>query len=277
MTTTAPTPLPSLDDIVFEGRNKAYGAYVLRQQYSSHLRTAVLLATTLAALLIAIPLVVQRLWPAPIQAAAPVIPNEEGHKLMRVDIDQPVMPPAQAKQVVVRPPQSEVPTKVVPNDEAKPVEPSPAVEPIDAPTEVGPVASTGATGNENGAVGGSATGAGDTVAPPAPAPAKMEPFVHVEEMPEFMGGNAALMKYLQRHLRYPMPALREGVSGKVYISFTVNTDGSITDVEVLKGLGYGTDEEASRVIRQMPAWKPGRQNQRAVPVRYNLPITFRYE
>lgn len=276
MTTTAPTPLPSLDDIVFEGRNKAYGAYVLRQQYGSHVRTAMVLATALAALLIAVPLVVQRLWPTVVKVT-PFTPNERGHELIRVDIDPPVAPPAQARQITVRPPQVDIPTKVVPNDKAKIVEPTPAIEPIDEPAEVGPIASTGNIGGETGVLGGSATGNNDTAAIPVAPPAKPEPFVHAEEMPEFMGGNAALTKYLQRHLRYPAMALREGVSGKVYISFTVNTDGSIADVQVLKGLGYGTDEEASRVISQMPAWKPGRQNKHAVPVRYTLPITFHYE
>ncbi|UOQ81063.1 energy transducer TonB [Hymenobacter sp. 5414T-23] len=96
-------------------------------------------------------------------------------------------------------------------------------------------------------------------------------------MPDFVGGQAALAKYLQRHLRYPASALRSSISGRVFVAFTVNSDGTIKDVEILKGLGYGTDEEATRVISAMPAWKPGRQNNRAVPVRYTLPITFRYE
>jgi protein TonB len=101
--------------------------------------------------------------------------------------------------------------------------------------------------------------------------------MHVEVMPEFAGGQEALRRYMQRNLRYPGTALSTGVAGKVYITFVVNADGSISNVEVLKGLGYGLDEEATRVVRGMPAWKPGQQNNHAVAVRYTMPITFRYE
>jgi protein TonB len=276
MTTTQNAPLISLDDIVFEGRNKAYGAYVLRRIYGRHLSTAVVLATALAALLIAIPIAIQYLWPTMTVAADPLATLPPPMKFTDVVVPTTTPPPAaQHRAVIVRPPVNSVPTRVVPNEQAKPIETPPTnQEVIDIPTETGPVASTG------GAVGvGNATGVGtsnDTSAKPAVA-TKVEPFIHVEEMPDFIGGQAALAKYLQRHLRYPAAALRESVSGKVFMSFTVNSDGTITDVQVLKGLGFGTEEEAARVISSMPAWKPGRQNNHAVPVRYTLPITFRYE
>ncbi len=96
-------------------------------------------------------------------------------------------------------------------------------------------------------------------------------------MPEFVGGPAALQHYMQQNLRFPPQALRNSVDGRVYISFTVQADGSIADVQVLKGLGFGTDEEATRVVKNMPAWKPGKQNKHAVAVRYTMPITFKYE
>ncbi|UOQ73783.1 energy transducer TonB [Hymenobacter cellulosilyticus] len=101
--------------------------------------------------------------------------------------------------------------------------------------------------------------------------------MHVEVMPEFAGGINALRQYMQRNLRYPKQALTNAVSGKVFVSFTVQADGSISDVQVMKGLGYGTDEEATRVVSSMPAWTPGRQNSRPVAVRYTLPITFQYQ
>lgn len=273
MTTTAPTPLPSLDDIVFEGRNKAYGAYVLRQQYGSHVRKAMALATALAALLIAVPLVVQYLWPA----ALPKTPEEiiQTGTVEPIRIDFPENQPSQPSRSVnpIIHPHKDVAPKVVEDEKAKPVEKAAEVTATTEATN-GPE-TTG--GESTGPASSGPIGNSDTVEMPVAPPAPAKPFIHVEEMPEFMGGTAALTKYLQRHLHYPATALREGVSGKVYISFTVNTDGTIADVEVLKGLGYGTDEEASRVIRGMPAWKPGRQNQHAVPVRYTLPITFQYE
>ncbi len=96
-------------------------------------------------------------------------------------------------------------------------------------------------------------------------------------MPKFVGGNEALIRYMQKNLRYPPLALRNSVAGRVYISFTVQADGAIVDVHVLKGLGFGTDEEAARVVKNMPAWTPGQQNKHNVAVRYTMPITFHYE
>jgi protein TonB len=96
-------------------------------------------------------------------------------------------------------------------------------------------------------------------------------------MPDFVGGRLALQRYLQKHLRFPNAALAAQVSGRVYVSFVVQTDGSIGDVTVLKGLGYGTEEAAARVVREMPAWTPGMQNHHLVPVRFTLPITFQFE
>ena len=99
----------------------------------------------------------------------------------------------------------------------------------------------------------------------------------VEQQPEFSGGMAALGQYLSKNLRYPAAAQRANVAGKVFVSFVVNTDGSIQDVQILKGLGFGTDEEAQRVVKGMPKWRPGKQSGRPVRVKYNLPINFTLE
>ncbi|QJX47147.1 TonB family protein [Hymenobacter taeanensis] len=275
MTNTTHTPLLSLDDIVFEGRNKAYGAYVLRRIYGRHLYTAVLLATALTALLIAFPILIQHFWPS--KTVSPGIIELPPPIIELQDITLPKdkvapQPAARPRTVVVRPPAETVPT-VVPDALAKPpIEKPQSTVDVEGPVVVGPVATDG-TGLGNVSNVGSGK---DTFATPT-APAEVKPFIHVEEMPDFVGGQAALAKYLQRHLRYPASALRSSISGRVFVAFTVNSDGTIKDVEILKGLGYGTDEEATRVISAMPAWKPGRQNNRAVPVRYTLPITFRYE
>lgn len=85
------------------------------------------------------------------------------------------------------------------------------------------------------------------------------------------------MSFLGKNLTYPRSAASAGVGGKVFVSFVVNTDGSLTDIQVLKGIGFGCDEEAVRVINKMPHWKPGKQSGRAVRVKYNLPITFTLE
>lgn len=101
-----------------------------------------------------------------------------------------------------------------------------------------------------------------------------EPFISVDQMPEFTGGEKALFAFLSNNINYPARARQAGAEGLVVVTFVVAANGNIQNVEVLKGLGCGTDEEALRVIRKMPLWSPGRQNGRAVPVRYTLPIRF---
>lgn len=101
-----------------------------------------------------------------------------------------------------------------------------------------------------------------------------ETFVVVEEMPEYPGGMAALTEFVATNLQYPEEAKKAKIEGRVFVHFVVEKDGSIKDVKVLKGLGYGCDEEAIRVATSMPKWKPGKQRGKEVRVAYNLPIRF---
>lgn len=96
----------------------------------------------------------------------------------------------------------------------------------------------------------------------------------MESFPEFKGGMKGLNQYLREHLKYPPAAIAQQVTGTVFVGFTVRNDGSVTDVRVLKGIGYGCDEEALSVIQAMPFWKPGTQSGRPVSVKYSLPIRF---
>lgn len=102
-----------------------------------------------------------------------------------------------------------------------------------------------------------------------------EIFMVVEDQPEPAGGMQAFYEYVGKNLKYPSQARRMGVEGKVFVQFVVNTDGSLTDVQAIKGIGAGCDEEAVRVIQSAAKWKPGKQRGRAVRVRMVLPITFR--
>ncbi len=96
----------------------------------------------------------------------------------------------------------------------------------------------------------------------------------VEKLPEFPGGMEAWAKFLSKNLHYPAQASGEGISGRVYMSFIVEKDGKITDIQVIKAAGYGFDEEAKRVLKMAPQWKPGIQNGKPVRVRYMVPINF---
>lgn len=110
----------------------------------------------------------------------------------------------------------------------------------------------------------------------------LEPFLAVEEMPQFIPGDAsrseaAMVKYVAENTKYPMEAKTAGIEGSVRVKFTVTADGSIKDAKIISKdrLGAGCEEEAIRVIMSMPKWVPGRQNGQAVPVYFNLPVRFR--
>ena len=99
----------------------------------------------------------------------------------------------------------------------------------------------------------------------------------VEQMPSFPGGNEALMKFLQENVKYPVVAQENGVQGRVVVSFVVERDGSITDVKVVRSVDPSLDKEATRVVKSMPHWIPGKQNGAAVRVKYNVPVSFRLQ
>lgn len=122
----------------------------------------------------------------------------------------------------------------------------------------------------------------DTYVPPPPPKPKVEEvteeiFVVVEEQPEFPGGNTAMMKFLSDNIKYPVIAQENGIQGRVITNFVVERDGSITDVQVVRGVDPSLDKEAIRVIQSMPKWKAGKQRGSAVRVRFTLPVVFRLQ
>jgi protein TonB len=108
-------------------------------------------------------------------------------------------------------------------------------------------------------------------------PKEEEIFTAVEQNPEFPGGTSAMYKFLGENIKYPASAQRANVSGRVFVKFVVEKDGSIGNVEVMKGIGFGCDEEALRVIKSMPKWNPGRQNGKNVRVFYNMPVVYKLD
>lgn len=276
-----PSLLPtSLDDLVFEGRHQAYGAYQLRQSYRNRIHLSLSIMLSLCALLLGAGLLWQRLHPlAASVRMVPVAPTPPIPPTYVAEAPKPAAPPAPSQP---RPAPASSPaapaahTLQVVKDEVT-TKPLTAEVLLPPTTEPGPVVAGPATGTEPGAGQPGGTDTEPTAGSSEAAPAVTGPYVVVEQMPEFAGGTKALMRYLRSHLRYPGAALAAQAEGRVFVSFVVQADGTIADVAVLKGLGYGLDEEAQRVVRQMPAWAPGRQSHRAVPVRFTLPITFRMQ
>lgn len=106
---------------------------------------------------------------------------------------------------------------------------------------------------------------------------EQEIFQIVEEMPTFPGGEQKLLEYVAKNVKYPQIARESGIKGRVFISFVVEPDGSVSNVKVLRGIGGGCDEEAMRVVKSMPKWKPGKQRGKAVRVSYMLPVNFQLQ
>ena len=104
-----------------------------------------------------------------------------------------------------------------------------------------------------------------------------EVFTIVEEMPEYPGGLNKLTDYLTKNIKYPQMARESGIQGRVFVNFVVEPDGSVSNINVMRSLGGGCDEEAVRVVKNMPKWKPGRQRGKAVRVSYILPIMFKLQ
>jgi TonB family protein len=97
----------------------------------------------------------------------------------------------------------------------------------------------------------------------------------VEKMPQYRGGEEAMMKYVADNIKYPQEAKDKNISGRVFVSFVIEKDGSVNEVKVVRGIGGGCDEEAARVIKGMPKWEPGMQKGKPVRVNYMMPINFK--
>ncbi|GAA4426336.1 energy transducer TonB [Pontibacter saemangeumensis] len=267
----------TFNNIIFKGRNQAYGAYALRRIYSKHMALAAILATAIFSGALVGPVVENMLFAKQEKYVKPVY---EVYEPIVIELpplpETPVQPKKEAAPAMV-PAEKQVKTEkfVKPNvveenalvkTETVPDQKLLSKVNIGSNTMAGELPEFPAAGPVDMPAGRS-NGTGDVATPPAE-------FIHAEEMPEFVGGEKALFEYLGKRMRYPKEAQRARVEGIVVVTFVVATDGAITKAEIVKGLGYGTDEEALRVINSMPHWQPGRQNGRAVPVRYTLPIRF---
>jgi protein TonB len=102
-------------------------------------------------------------------------------------------------------------------------------------------------------------------------------FEKVEDMPEFPGGEQAMMKFVSENVQYPEEAKEKEISGRVLVGFIVEKDGSVNEVKIVRGIGGGCDEEAVRVVKAMPKWKPGKQDGKTVRVSYTMPFFFKMQ
>ncbi|RIV22302.1 energy transducer TonB [Fibrisoma montanum] len=266
----------TLDDIVFANRNKAYGAYTLRKEYPKIVTRALIIGGVIFTLGVLTPTIITALAPEPEEQAMVEV------DLMKlppppIDPNEPPPPPPPPVEVPKVNTVKFLPPEVKPDEEVPEETPPPAVEELKEAVAAEKTQEGDPNAEEVIAAPEAITGPTRVEAAVEAAPKEEEIFTVVEQQPEFTGGMAALGQYLSKNIRYPAAAQRANVSGRVFVSFVVNTDGSIQDVAVLKGLGFGTDEEAVRVVKSMPKWRPGKQSGRPVRVKFNLPINFTLE
>lgn len=270
-------------DLIFEGRNKQYGAYKLRTQTGKRNLKAIITIAILAALCIVL-FYIKAGYDAYQAAHAK---NENVTELST--LNQPKKKEAKVerkvqveeKKEVVKEVKSSIKftAPVIKKDaEVKPEEEMKTQDQImQTNTAIGAL---DVKGNSDQGEILKVTQRVETepVKTEAPKPeVENKVFDVVEQMPSFPGGQAALMKYLNENIKYPVVAQENGVQGRVVVSFVVERDGSITDVNVVRSVDPSLDREAVRVVKGMPHWIPGKQNGSAVRVKYNVPVSFRLQ
>lgn len=278
MMTNAQLATASLDDIVFDGRNRHYGAYELRALYQRHMSRALVIGTALMVLIVVFPLVAQLLNDK-VAVVTPVL--DEGNILiappLTPDITTPP-PPAAVKPLSTPPPQpsiKDIVPVVVKNENAPKDSDVPNQDDL---TDKNPstITKIGDASANPGVLTDLPPGLEDVVISDV---VDKHVYISVEHMPELPtgGGTAAIVGAIQRAVHYPSLALRNGVEGKVFVSFTVDAKGEVTDVRIVKGLGSGLDEETVRAIKTLPRFIPGKQNGNDVSVSFTVPVTYKIQ
>lgn len=245
------------DDIVFNNRNKEYGAYFLRKKYKRN----VIMSLLAAIILVATGIITPYLNSKAMQSR--LMHTEREVKINLENLDQPAEhiappppPPPPPADVVQQ--QKYIPPQVV--DSIKPEEVNQLITADQAQTEV--------TNKEVVEVV-------EQVKEETPeAMTEPEPFLTVEEMPEPPGGMKGLYRYIAENTKYPVIALENNIQGKVYVRFCVTSKGAIEQISIFKGVDPALDEEALRVVKTFPTFKPGKQSGIPVPVWFTVHINF---
>lgn len=254
-----------LTEIVFEGKNKAFGAYELRKNYNKRISLSLLIGVSTILLIVFLPAIINALTPEQEEYTETII-NYETTVLEAPPEDPNEPPPPPPPTQTEAPPPMQASTEfIAPEVTNERVEEVPTTEDL----AVSNPGSTTQEGSFDGVPEGLETGTGN-----AAGVVQEEIFTYVEEMPAFPGGEAKLRDFLSKNLKYPEQAKRFGMSGRVVVEFIVGKDGKIKDQRIVRGLGYGLDDEALRVTKLMPDWTPGKVGGKAVIVKFQLPILF---
>ena len=243
---------PEFDEIIFRNRNKTYGAYDLRKRYKSVASLSVLFGIAFSLIL----------FTTLSFTIKDVKPSTGVDSLFLIKVDFAI--PAVTVPVIPKAPAGV--EKIIKN--LKPVITADTSEITDyIPTADEIIKTTKDPGVNDTLI--RYTDTIDAIIPPDD-----EPLIFVQEMPEYPGGNSALLKFIGENLKYPEDALQNNIQGKVFIKFVVNRDGSVDRIEVIKGVDPSLDRAALEVVSLLPDFRPGKQNGVPVPVWFTMPVVF---
>lgn len=264
-------------ELVFEGKNKEYGAYVLRKETGKRNIQALTIVFVIIALIFAATFTVDFIKSVTAKKVAITTDVELSQlaqkKEAKVERKEPVK--VEMEQKVVEKVKSSVKftaPEIKKDDEVKPEDELKSQDELAKSTTA--IGSFDVKGNDEAE--GEVLKAKEVIADEKPKEEE-KPFDIVEQMPTFPGGDGKLMEWLSKNIKYPAVAEENGVQGRVIVRFVVGKDGSISNASVVRSVDPSLDKEALRVVKAMPRWIPGKQNGAAVPVWFTLPVTFQLQ
>lgn len=251
----------AFDDLLFEGRNKDYGAYQLRKKYNSVIVIGILFAVLLVSAAVVLPFVITPHSDLIHSGGFSYVSVQMGN--LDPPVDEIIVPPPP-------PPEAVRMTEVVKYIPPVVVDTVLPLEPSQTATDEFLVQS-----NSDNNLVSQGNGTGDEVFTGQSGTSTDEPFFLVEVMPAFKGGDInKFREWVQKRTNYPQAAIDNRIQGRVFLTFIIETDGSVSNVTVVKGVDPLIDNEAVRAIQSSPRWSPGLQRGQAVRVRYSMWLAF---
>lgn len=259
-------------ELIFKDRNKSYGAYKMRRDLGKRQAAALIIVTVVALVGFTLPRLIRMAMPAQKEEMVEVTrlstleePEIKEETMKKVE---PIAPPPPALKSTIK-----FTAPVIRKDEE--VNEDDELKSQDELTQTKvQISIADVKGNDE--LNGKDIADLQEVITQTPEVQKEEPYDMVEQMPQFPGGPAELLKYIAKNLKYPIIAQENGIQGKVILRFVVNAKGYVEDIKVLRSLDPYCDKEAVRVVKSLPQWIPGKQNGRNVPVYYTCPIVLSY-
>lgn len=256
-------------DLIFDNKNKSYGAYELRGKSGKRHLKAIIIAASCFTLAICSPFILKKIIPKQKESNVEVttmsnikVDKKEEKKDDEVIYKEPEQPLKNTIQYV--------PPVIKPDEEVADDQVIKTQDELNQSTAAISIKDQVGTDDVNGVDVADLNTGNNQIVNEETTP----PLTIVENMPDFPGGELAMRKFISENIHFPAEARSADIQGSVYIQFVVEKTGKITNIKTLRGIGGGCDEEALRVVKLMPNWNPGRQNGQTVRVQFVLPIKF---